>query len=60
MNWEKILDSVAELGTTAGAKILYALLILLIGLKVSKWIVKKLSAVAPAKPGRCECVAFSA
>lgn len=38
--WEKINQFIMELGTTVGLKILLGLLILIIGLKLSKWVVK--------------------
>lgn len=41
--WEKMLDFIIELGTTAGLKLLYALAILIIGFKLSKWIINRIS-----------------
>ena len=41
--WEKVLNYITELGTTAGLKLLYALAILIIGFKLSKWIIKRIS-----------------
>lgn len=38
--WPMIQKYIAELGTTVGAKLLLGLLILVIGLKLSKWIIK--------------------
>lgn len=40
---DEIRDFLIDLGTSAGTKLLYALLILIVGLKLSKWIAGRLS-----------------
>lgn len=47
MNFETLLELLRELACTIGLKILYALLVLVVGLKLIKWLKKKL----PVLPG---------
>ena len=42
MNFEDFFEALLELATTVGLKILYAILILFVGLKLIKWLKKKL------------------
>jgi len=42
MNFESLLNTLLELFTTFGIKLLYALLVLIVGLKVIKWIKRRL------------------
>ena len=44
MNIEALVDTLVELACTVGLKLLYALLVLVIGLKLIKWLKKKLPA----------------
>lgn len=44
MNFEDFFEALLELATTVGLKLLYAILILFVGLKLIKWLKKKLPA----------------
>ncbi len=41
--WEKLLKFLIELGKTAGLRLLYAIVIIVVGLRLSKWLIKRLS-----------------
>ena len=45
MNFDTLFDSLLQLGATVGLKLLYAALVLFIGLKLIKWFKKKLPAL---------------
>jgi len=49
MNFESLFNSLIELAATIGLKILYAVLVLFVGLKLIKWLKKQLPAFAPMK-----------
>ena len=40
MNLDNFLKTIQEVGTNAGLKILLALVILFVGIKLSKWLIK--------------------
>ena len=45
MNFEALFDTLIELATTVGLKILYAIVVMFIGLKLIKWLKKRLPAL---------------
>lgn len=49
MNFEALFETLLELATTVGLKILYAILVLLIGMRLIKWLKKKLPEFPPIK-----------